>query len=58
MIDLTKYFPFSCKPSEDFLAACQLLSQHLSEIRATSDQHLVQIFFNQIPTAVPTLCYL
>ncbi|XP_042675705.1 KN motif and ankyrin repeat domain-containing protein 4 isoform X1 [Centrocercus urophasianus] len=29
-----------CKPSEDFLAACQLLSQHLSEIRTTSDQHL------------------
>ncbi|XP_072199807.1 KN motif and ankyrin repeat domain-containing protein 4 isoform X2 [Excalfactoria chinensis] len=28
-----------CKPSEDFLAACQLLSQHLSEIRTTSDQH-------------------
>ncbi|NXC43213.1 KANK4 protein, partial [Penelope pileata] len=29
-----------CKPSEDFLADCQLLSQHFSEIRTTSDQHL------------------
>ncbi|XP_051480436.1 KN motif and ankyrin repeat domain-containing protein 4 isoform X2 [Apus apus] len=29
-----------CKPSEDFLAACQLLSEHLSEIRTTSDKHL------------------
>ncbi|NWR64378.1 KANK4 protein, partial [Bucorvus abyssinicus] len=29
-----------CKPSEDFLAACQLLSKHLSEIRTTSDKHL------------------
>ncbi|XP_075280458.1 KN motif and ankyrin repeat domain-containing protein 4 isoform X2 [Opisthocomus hoazin] len=29
-----------CKPSEDFLAGCQLLSQHLSEIRTTSDEHL------------------
>ncbi|XP_035189759.1 KN motif and ankyrin repeat domain-containing protein 4 isoform X3 [Oxyura jamaicensis] len=29
-----------CKPSEDFLADCQLLSQHLSEIRTTSDKHL------------------
>ncbi|KFQ82851.1 KN motif and ankyrin repeat domain-containing protein 4, partial [Phoenicopterus ruber ruber] len=29
-----------CKPSEDFLADCQLLSKHLSEIRTTSDAHL------------------
>ncbi|KFQ17584.1 KN motif and ankyrin repeat domain-containing protein 4, partial [Merops nubicus] len=29
-----------CKPSEDFLASCQLLSKHLSEIRTTSDKHL------------------
>ncbi|NXS47966.1 KANK4 protein, partial [Balaeniceps rex] len=29
-----------CKPSEDFLANCQLLSEHLSEIRTTSDKHL------------------
>ncbi|NXE95409.1 KANK4 protein, partial [Menura novaehollandiae] len=29
-----------CKPSEDFLAACHLLSEHLSEIRTTSDKHL------------------
>ncbi|KAM6079527.1 KN motif and ankyrin repeat domain-containing protein 4 isoform 2-T3 [Theristicus caerulescens] len=29
-----------CKPSEDFLADCQLLSKHLSEIRTTSDTHL------------------
>ncbi|KAM6343181.1 KN motif and ankyrin repeat domain-containing protein 4 [Alca torda] len=32
-----------CKPSEDFLADCQLLSQHLSEISATSDTHLRHI---------------
>ncbi|NWV42031.1 KANK4 protein, partial [Grantiella picta] len=29
-----------CKPSEEFLAACQLLSEHLPEIRSTSDKHL------------------
>ncbi|XP_064926978.1 KN motif and ankyrin repeat domain-containing protein 4 [Columba livia] len=29
-----------CQPSEDFLADCQLLSEHLSEIRTTSDKHL------------------
>ncbi|NXK11112.1 KANK4 protein, partial [Herpetotheres cachinnans] len=29
-----------CKPSEDFLAGCQLLSKHLSETRTTSDKHL------------------
>ncbi|NXR00579.1 KANK4 protein, partial [Sagittarius serpentarius] len=29
-----------CKPSEDFLADCQLLSKHLSEIRTTSDKRL------------------
>ncbi|NWW89612.1 KANK4 protein, partial [Rhynochetos jubatus] len=29
-----------CKPSQDFLADCQLLSKHLSEIRTTSDKHL------------------
>ncbi|NWI25139.1 KANK4 protein, partial [Sula dactylatra] len=29
-----------CKPSEDFLADCQLLSKHLSEIRTTGDKHL------------------
>ncbi|NXW87617.1 KANK4 protein, partial [Alopecoenas beccarii] len=29
-----------CQPSEDFLADCQLLSEHLSEIRTTSDTHL------------------
>ncbi|NWR71043.1 KANK4 protein, partial [Centropus unirufus] len=34
------YFPFRCTPSEDFLAGCQLLSQHLSEIRTTNDKHL------------------
>ncbi|NXG74043.1 KANK4 protein, partial [Baryphthengus martii] len=34
------YFPLRCKPSEDFLAGCQLLSKHLSEIRTTSDKHL------------------
>ncbi|XP_061860108.1 KN motif and ankyrin repeat domain-containing protein 4 isoform X4 [Colius striatus] len=32
-----------CKPSEDFLANCQLLSQHLSEIRTTSDKHLQHV---------------
>ena len=57
MMDLQKYFPFRCKPSEDFLADCQLLSKHLSEIRTTSDKHLVQIFFNPVSDAVPTLCY-
>ncbi|NXU11259.1 KANK4 protein, partial [Pardalotus punctatus] len=30
----------ACKPSEEFLAACQLLSEHLPEIRSTSDKHL------------------
>ncbi|XP_041886798.1 KN motif and ankyrin repeat domain-containing protein 4 isoform X2 [Corvus kubaryi] len=29
-----------CKPSEDFLTACQLLSEHLPEIRSTSNKHL------------------
>ncbi|KAM6262667.1 KN motif and ankyrin repeat domain-containing protein 4 isoform 2-T3 [Porphyrio hochstetteri] len=29
-----------CEPSEDFLASCQLLSKHLSEIRTTSNKHL------------------
>ncbi|XP_050162985.1 KN motif and ankyrin repeat domain-containing protein 4 isoform X1 [Myiozetetes cayanensis] len=29
-----------CKPSEDFLANCQLLSEHLSEICTTSDKYL------------------
>ncbi|KFP76894.1 KN motif and ankyrin repeat domain-containing protein 4, partial [Acanthisitta chloris] len=29
-----------CKPSEEFLASCQLLSEHLSEIRTTSNKHL------------------
>ncbi|NXT65092.1 KANK4 protein, partial [Chaetops frenatus] len=29
-----------CKPSEDFLAACQLLSEHLPEIRSTSNKQL------------------
>ncbi|NXP13757.1 KANK4 protein, partial [Thinocorus orbignyianus] len=37
------YFPFRCKPSEDFLAGCQLLSKHLSEIGTTSDKHLRQV---------------
>ncbi|NWW48004.1 KANK4 protein, partial [Pedionomus torquatus] len=32
-----------CKPSEDFLADCQLLSKHLSEIGTTSDKHLQQV---------------
>ncbi|NXH93369.1 KANK4 protein, partial [Pachycephala philippinensis] len=32
-----------CKPSEDFLAACQLLSEHLPEIRSTSNKHLQHI---------------
>ncbi|NWV64149.1 KANK4 protein, partial [Malurus elegans] len=40
MVDLPKSFPFRSKPSEDFLAACQLLSKHLPEIRSTSDKHL------------------
>ncbi|NWS32447.1 KANK4 protein, partial [Polioptila caerulea] len=31
------------KPSEDFLAACQLLSEHLPEIRSTSNKHLQHI---------------
>ncbi|NXR06444.1 KANK4 protein, partial [Semnornis frantzii] len=31
------------KPSEAFLADCQLLSKHLSEIRTTSDKHLRHI---------------
>uniref|UniRef100_A0A8C5U9Y8 Uncharacterized protein n=1 Tax=Malurus cyaneus samueli TaxID=2593467 RepID=A0A8C5U9Y8_9PASS len=35
MVDLPKSFPFRSKPSEDFLAACQLLSEHLPEIRST-----------------------
>ncbi|NXG59340.1 KANK4 protein, partial [Hemiprocne comata] len=35
-----EHFPSRCKPSEAFLAACQLLSEHLSEIRTTSDKHL------------------
>lgn len=42
-MDLPKYFPFRCKPSEDFLADCQLLSKHLSEIGTTSDKHLLHI---------------
>ncbi|XP_074859291.1 KN motif and ankyrin repeat domain-containing protein 4 isoform X2 [Carettochelys insculpta] len=29
-----------CKPSEDFLDGCLLLSKHLSEIRTTNDQYL------------------
>ncbi|CAN0195135.1 unnamed protein product [Bubo scandiacus] len=32
-----------CKPSEDFLADCQLLSKHLSEIGTTSDKHLQHV---------------
>ncbi|NXX50321.1 KANK4 protein, partial [Tricholaema leucomelas] len=36
-------FPFRSKPSEAFLANCQLLSKHLSEIRTTSDKHLRHI---------------
>ncbi|NXN20816.1 KANK4 protein, partial [Nycticryphes semicollaris] len=32
-----------CKPSEDFLADCQLLSEYLSEIGTTSDMHLRQV---------------
>ncbi|NWR44772.1 KANK4 protein, partial [Regulus satrapa] len=32
-----------CKPSEDFLAACQLLSEHLPEIRSTSNKHLQHV---------------
>ncbi|XP_067996863.1 KN motif and ankyrin repeat domain-containing protein 4 isoform X2 [Melanerpes formicivorus] len=43
MVDLQKHFPFRCKPSEAFLANCQLLSKHLSEIRTTSDKHLRHI---------------
>ncbi|NXJ94460.1 KANK4 protein, partial [Corythaixoides concolor] len=41
--DEPQSLPFRCKPSEDFLADCQLLSQHLSEIRTTSDEHLRHI---------------
>ncbi|NXG22043.1 KANK4 protein, partial [Grallaria varia] len=29
-----------CRPSEDFLASCQLLGEHLPEICATSDKYL------------------
>lgn len=54
MMDLQKYFPLRCQPSEDFLADCQLLSEHLSEIRTTSDKHLVQIIFNPISDVVLT----
>ncbi|NXI91415.1 KANK4 protein, partial [Psophia crepitans] len=36
----TQHKPDRCKPSEDFLANCQLLSKHLSEIRTTSNKHL------------------
>uniref|UniRef100_A0A8C3XA90 KN motif and ankyrin repeat domains 4 n=1 Tax=Cyanoderma ruficeps TaxID=181631 RepID=A0A8C3XA90_9PASS len=32
-----------CKPSEDFLVACQLLSEHLPEIRSTSNKHLQHV---------------
>uniref|UniRef100_A0A8C8SS43 KN motif and ankyrin repeat domain-containing protein 4 n=1 Tax=Pelusios castaneus TaxID=367368 RepID=A0A8C8SS43_9SAUR len=32
-----------CKPSEDFLDGCLLLSKHLSEIRTTNDKHLRNI---------------
>ncbi|XP_064285146.1 KN motif and ankyrin repeat domain-containing protein 4 isoform X2 [Passer domesticus] len=43
MVDLQKSFPFRCKPSEDFLAACQLLSEHLPEIRSRSNKHLQHV---------------
>uniref|UniRef100_A0A8C0UF62 KN motif and ankyrin repeat domains 4 n=1 Tax=Cyanistes caeruleus TaxID=156563 RepID=A0A8C0UF62_CYACU len=43
MVDLPNSFPFRCKPSEDFLAACQLLSEHLPEIRSTSNKHLQHV---------------
>ncbi|NXO17642.1 KANK4 protein, partial [Oriolus oriolus] len=36
----TQHEAHRCKPSEDFLAACQLLGEHLPEIRSTSDKHL------------------
>ncbi|KFV74346.1 KN motif and ankyrin repeat domain-containing protein 4, partial [Struthio camelus australis] len=36
-----------CKPSEDFLTDCQLLSKHLSETKPPSDEHL-----GRIPCAV------
>ncbi|XP_010131370.1 PREDICTED: KN motif and ankyrin repeat domain-containing protein 4 [Buceros rhinoceros silvestris] len=39
----TQHKPDRCKPSEDFLAACQLLSTHLSEIRTTSNKHLQHV---------------
>uniref|UniRef100_A0A8D0HJP7 KN motif and ankyrin repeat domain-containing protein 4 n=1 Tax=Sphenodon punctatus TaxID=8508 RepID=A0A8D0HJP7_SPHPU len=32
-----------CKPSEDFLTGCQLLSRHLPDIRTTSDKHLKHV---------------
>ncbi|KAM7161782.1 KN motif and ankyrin repeat domain-containing protein 4 isoform 1-T4 [Macrochelys suwanniensis] len=32
-----------CKPSEDFLDGCLLLSKHLSELRTTNDKHLRHI---------------
>ncbi|NXF07239.1 KANK4 protein, partial [Smithornis capensis] len=32
-----------CKPTEDFLANCQLLNEHLSEIWTTSDKYLRHI---------------
>ncbi|NWT57945.1 KANK4 protein, partial [Erythrocercus mccallii] len=37
------FSPFRCKPSEDFLAACQLLSEHLPEIRSASNKHLQHV---------------
>ncbi|NXU22028.1 KANK4 protein, partial [Thalassarche chlororhynchos] len=39
-VPCTQHKADRCKPSEDFLADCQLLSKHLSEIRTTSDKHL------------------
>lgn len=39
----TLSFLFRCKPSEEFLNACQALSQHLPETGATTKQLLVLI---------------
>ncbi|XP_009948906.1 PREDICTED: KN motif and ankyrin repeat domain-containing protein 4 [Leptosomus discolor] len=42
-VPCTQHKADRCKPSEDFLANCQLLSKHLSEIKTTSDKHLRHI---------------
>ncbi|XP_068055023.1 KN motif and ankyrin repeat domain-containing protein 4 isoform X2 [Anomalospiza imberbis] len=39
----SQHLAHRCKPSEDFLAACQLLSEHLPEIRSRSNKHLQHV---------------